>query len=193
MLKYNETGIPDNYSKELKMKNYDISRDNACYLLDIAIGAATDALKQLKSKDYPLAFVYKLPNDVFVAAGVVNYNKDKNWDYFWTFNKDDVPENAHILTVEDPKNCPYFRGFGTAKYGIGFRSFDAICVIIPDSLYIVSKWLDENAKEGETVSVQLEGTGIFSVTINDKGEKEKDIDVDGEYKVEVKDDIRHEE
>ena len=193
MLKYNETAIPDNFSKELKMKNFDLSRDSAHYIVDIAVGAITDALKQLKSKEYPVAFILELPNNEFVAAGVIEYNDDKNWNYFWTFTKDEVPEDAHILKIDDPKNAQYFRGFGSAKYGIGFHSFDALVSIIPESVYMISKWLDENAKEDDKVEVELDGTGIFAVTLNDKGEKEMTITIDPEYKVEIKDDIQYEE
>ena len=193
MLNYNETSMPDMFSKETKLNNFDVSRDAAHYVLDVTIGATTEALKQLKSKEYPLAFVYKTRKDEFIAAAVVNYNDKKNWDYFWTFDKAEVPENAHILTADDPKNASYFRGFGASKYGMGFDGVDAIYILTNNILYTISKWLDENAKDDETVEVELTGTGIFSVSVNDKGEKEKKIVVDGEYKVEVKDDDKYEE
>lgn len=194
MLKLMETQIPQIYSAELfNERGIDIAMEHTKLIGDVAFNAVTNCLADVKTKENPVSFVFEENNQEFIAAAVIQFieNDDDsnpgNWNYFWTFNKDDVPENSRKITAADVSLASYFRSISQSKYGVGFTDTECIFETTRFFFKVVSKWLDDNASETEERGVELEGVFIARVAVED-GEKVKSIEPDGEIKKMIKDD-----
>jgi hypothetical protein len=190
-----DTKIPMSYSSGLYSEaNYDIAAEHTDKILDVLVSGVTACLADIKSKDYPTAFVFKHAEKEFVIAAVVEYFKNEddpskpgNWNYSWTFDEKDIPENARICTPYDGSIASYFRSTGVSKYGMGFQAVNSMADIFIYLLRTISKWLDENAVEGEEAGVKLDNVIQFRVVI-ENGEKIKSAEPFGEIKQLIKDD-----
>ena len=195
MVKLNETNIPQNFSTGMyNDKGYDISRDHTSLVADVLFTGVSECLGDVKTKDQPVAFVFKKNNDEFIAAAVVQFidNKDDksktgSWSYTWTWNQDDVPNNSKIFGPEMPELGVYFRGVSKNKYGAAFRDQAAIIEVTRYFLETLSKWLEENVVETEEIAV--EEPGIFQAAICiENGQRVKSLVPEGEIKKLIKDD-----
>ena len=195
MVKLNETNIPQNFSTGMyNDKGYDLSRDHTSLVADILFTGVSECLGDIKTKEHPVAFVFKKNNDEFIAAAVVQYieNKDdKNkagaWSYVWTWDQDDVPKNARLVGPENAEMGVYFRGVSKNKYGAAFRDQAAIIEVTRYFLETLSKWLEENASESEEIAV--EEPGVFQAAIAiENGVRVKSLVPEGEIKKLIKDD-----
>ena len=195
MVKLNETNIPQNFSTGMyNDKGYDLSRDHTSLIADILFTGVSECLGDVKTKEHPVAFVFKKNNDEFIAAAVVQYieNKDdKNkagaWSYVWTWDQDDVPKNARLVGPENAEMGVYFRGVSKNKYGAAFRDQAAIIEVTRYFLETLSKWLEENASESEEIAV--EEPGVFQAAIAiENGVRVKSLVPEGEIKKLIKDD-----
>ena len=195
MVKLNETNIPQNYSTGLyNDKGYDLSRDHTSLIADILFTGVSECLGDVKTKEHPVAFVFKKNNEEFIAAAIVQFieNKDdKNkagaWSYTWTWNQEDVPKNARLIGPEDAEMGVYFRGTAKNKYGAAFRGQAAIIEVTRYFLETLSKWLEENAVETEEIAV--EEPGVFQAAISiENGVRVKSLVPEGEIKKLIKDD-----
>lgn len=195
MIKLMESQIPQNFSTGLyNEKSYDLSADHAHIVADILFCGVAECLGEIKNKDYPVAFVFEENNKDFIAGAVVEYfeneddkSKPGNWNYSWTWNKDDIPDNARIIRTTDTQFSSSFRGVSQSKWGIAFRDPAAITEVLRYFLATVKKWLDENANEAEEVGVEDEGVFQASVAV-ENGEKVFSIVPEGEIKKLIKDD-----
>ena len=171
MVKLNETNIPQNFSTGMyNDKGYDLSRDHTSLVADILFTGVSECLGDVKTKDHPVAFVFKKNNDEFIAAAVVQFisNKDDKgkagaWSYVWTWNAEDVPKNAKIFGPENAEMGVYFRSVSKNKYGAAFRDQAAIIEVTRYFLETLSKWLEENAK-----AILDENPGNYEAAANAK-------------------------
>lgn len=189
-----DTKIPNIYSTGLySEKGYDISWEHTNKVLDVIINGVTECLADIKSKDYPVVFMFKEGEKNFIAAAIVEYYKNEdetkpgNWNYSWTFNEEDIPENAQIKDPYDIKLASYFRAVGLNKYSMEFDKveYQGDCFVY--LLKVIKKYLDDNATEGEENGAKIDGLVQFRVAVED-GEKVMSIEVDGEIKQLIKDD-----
>ena len=194
ILKIDETQIPENYSHALyNEKEYDLAAEHTSKILDVIVNGVSNCLADVKSKDYPVAFTFKEANGDLIAAAVVEYHPsdDKsmpgNWSYIWTFDEKDIPEKSRIINISDVEMSSYFRGAGADKYGMGFKDQAALTELGKYIFKIISKWLDENAKEGEENGVMMDGVIQFRCGVED-GVIVKSIEPIGEIKTLIKDD-----
>lgn len=195
MIKLMESQIPQNYSMGMyNEKDYDTSPDFTNSIADILFTGVAMCLGAVKDTKFPSAFVFEENNKDFIAAAVVEYyeNKDDpslpgNWNYTWTWYKDDVPANSKIYRTTQPELSSYFRGVSQGKYGMAFKDTAAVTEVTRYLLVQIKKWLDENAKEGEEVGVEEEGVFQASVVI-ENGEKVFSLVPEGEIKKLIKDD-----
>ena len=174
-------------------KGFDVPAAFVPKLLDVTVVATTDALKDIKSKDYPVAFKYCKPNGDFICAGIVKFfpNEDKdnpgNWNYTWTFDEKDLEGIDHVRDPYDSALNSYFRGASISKYGFDAKESvyygDVACYLFQ----CIKKWLDDNAVEGEENGVALDGIIQFRVAV-EEGEKVMSAEPDSEIKVLIKDD-----
>ena len=139
-----------------------------------------------------LAFVFREQNEEFIAAAIIEFfegNKDEigNWSYTWTFNEEDIPENARKITPYDQEFLSFFRTSAYNKYGMIFDAPDYAGVMFGYLLSVIKKYLLDNASEAEEWGVKLDGVIQFRVVVED-GEKLLSAEADGEIKQIVKDD-----
>lgn len=194
MKDFNDTNIPQAYSTGLYGDmNYNIAKEHAWKIVDIMINGVTEVLKDVKSTNEPVAFVFR-KGELFEAGAVVEYfpNNDNpdtpgNWDYTWTWNEEDIPEGARLIKPYDAQYCSYFRTYGMTKHNMGFKTSEFQGDCMGYMLHTIKKWLDENASETEEVGVKIDGVVEFKVSV-ENGEKVFSIEVDGEIKQLIKDD-----
>ena len=194
MQKLTETSIPQNYSTGLYNEHaFDISVDIGIKMGSVIFEAVSTLLGEIKSKSHATAFVINDFNKEFLCAAVVEYEANEDpkepgsWNYFWTWNKEDVPEGAVTTGSEDASNSSFFRGVSQGKYAFGFQDVGCIHTMVTYYLKTVKKWLDENASDKEEVGVELEGVFQARVAV-ENGEKVMSIEADGEMKKLIKDD-----
>ena len=190
-----ETKIPQFYSTGLYSEaGYDLAQEHTDKILSVIVEGTTRCLADIKSKDFPVAFVFEEANKTFIAAAIVEYfpneddaTKPGNWNYSWTFNKEDIPENARICTPYDNELATYFRSVANTKFSMGFDSVESMGDIFRYLLKTIIKYLDDNASESEENGVKLDGVIQFRVAVED-GKKVMSAEPDGEIKQLIKDD-----
>ena len=177
-------------------KGFDVPADFVDKLLDVLVTATTDALADLKSTSYPVAFKFCKPNADFICAAVVQYfpntddeTKPGNWNYSWSFNEEDIPDNSSIKTPYDSELISYFRGTSISKYGFNAKESAYYGDTMVYILQMIKKWLDDNASVEEENGVSLDGVIQFRVAV-ENGEKIFSAEPDSELKVLIKDDSK---
>lgn len=192
---FKDTPIPKNYSTGLyHEKGYDLAADHTTKILEVMVLGVTECLASIKSKDYPVVYSFVEKNDEFIAAAIVQYfpneddaSKPGNWNYSWTFEKEDIPEGARVISSMDLEFLSYFRAVGMTKYGMVFEQPDFAGDLFRYLLALVKNYLSENASESDEKAVKYDGLIQFRVAVED-GEKVMSIEVDGEVKQLIKDD-----
>lgn len=194
MKKFMETTIPQNFSAGLyNERDYTVAAEHTGKIADVLFNGVTACLADIKSKSAPTAFMFEENNKEFIAAAVVQFvpNKDPenpgNWNYFWTFYKDDVPENSIKVSATDANLSSYFRGVSISKFSFGFQDVESLNELTRYLLKTIKEWLNDNAVEGEEVGVELEGVFQARVVV-ENGEKVYSIEPAGEIKKMIKDD-----
>lgn len=153
MKNINETKVPQSFTTGLYTeRNYDVAIDQTSTILDILIHGVTECLGSTKSKEAPVAFFFAERNGDFIGGAVVQFidnedGDDGNWQYFWTFEEGDIPENAKKFSVYDSQLASFFRGFSMNKYGMGFDNIDYIADIFIYLLSIIKLQLEHTAVE----------------------------------------------
>ena len=180
------SSVPEMYSKGLLEEfNKNLAGTWMGQVADILFTSTAKLLGQAKQQDHPVAFVFEKINKELVAAAIIQYfegkDKDKvgNWSLVWTFNEADIPENAQRISLDDPKTHSYFISYAGEKYGIRFKTEENLITVITYVLVCVKKWLDENAKEKEEVTIEHEGVFIARVSV-ENGEKVFALEATGE-------------
>ena len=191
-MEFMSTNLPHNISHGLyQEKGYDVAEAHIDKLFYITMFGVANVLKDLKDVSCPTAFTITTMKKP-IAAAIVEYFDNKsndpgNWSLVWTFNPDDIPENVKVINLKDPDTHSYFRMIAGEKYGMKFTDTTAIVTLISYCMEQLYKWLDENAKEGETVEIELDG--IFNAKVEiENGVKIFAIDPAGEVKTVIKDD-----
>lgn len=193
-MKILETTLPQNYSKGLfEEKNYDLAAEHTDKIAYILFTAVSNLLNGSKSKDRPVSFELNEVDGKVIAAAIVQYfpneddSKPGNWNLVWTFDEADIPENANRISITNPNSHSYFRSVAGDKYGIRFKDPTCLTTMLTYLVSQIRKWLDENAKEGEEVSVEQDAVFQARVAI-EGGQKVFSLEPAGEIKMLIKDD-----
>lgn len=189
-----ETKIPENYVHALYTeKELDLAEEHTDKVLSSIVNGVSECLGDIKSKEYPVAFVFEENNLEFIAGAVVEFHQNEespdqpgNWTYIWTFDKEDIPENARKVNI-DAKMATYFYGVANKKYTMGFKSLEDLIILSNYIFRFISSWLDDNAKEGEENGVQLKDVIVARCAV-ENDEIVKSIEPIGEVKVLIKGD-----
>ena len=193
MFEFMSTALPHNISHGLyHEKGYDLAEAHIDKLFTIIFYGAANILKDNKSKEAPTSFTITEIKDKPVAFATVQYfegNGDKpgNWSLTFGFNPEDIPANSTKIDLQNDLTHSYFRMVAGEKFGLKFIDRDSIIDLITFAMEQLYKWLDENAKEGEVVGVELDGVFTATVEVVD-GVKVFAIDPAGEVKTIIKDD-----
>lgn len=193
-MEFNSTNLPQNISAGLyNDQSYDYDAIHVDKLFYTLFYSVSYILREIKSKDHPVAFVITDIKDNEIAAAIVEYFEGEednpgNWSLVWTFNMDDIPANAEKKTLQNDLYHPHFKAVAGEKYGMAFIDRTAIIVLMTYIVEQLYKWLDENAKENEVVEITLDGVFTAKVEVVD-GKKEFAIIPAGEVKTIIKDDL----
>jgi len=192
-MEFNSTNLAHNISSGLyNEKGYDVAETHIEKLYYTLFYGVAGVLKDNMSKEAPTSFLITEVTGKPIAAATVEYfdgegDNPGNWSLVWTFNPNEIPSNAIKIDLQNDLTHSYFREIAGNKYGMRFRDKSAIVVLmtyITEQLY---KWLDENAKEGEVVEIELDNIFTAKVEVVD-GVKVFAIDPAGEVKTIIKDD-----
>ena len=190
-----DTSFPENYSRGLYDNfNFDLNATHTGTIADVIFSSIASVLNNVKNPNNPSAFIINKQDGSFIAAAVCQYFKNEedekkpgNWSLIFTFNEEDIPENAAIYKLTDSQTHSHFRAIAGDKYHFQFATPESV-IILPSYFFTqLYKWLDENAKENEEVCINFEGVFQARVAI-EGGEKVFAVEPDGEIKVLIKDD-----
>ena len=193
-MKLFDTSLPQMYSKALfEEACFDLAPEHTDKIYDTLFTGVANLLGAVKSLEKPAVFEIKNLNGNVVAAAIVQYFKADddtnpgNFSLVWTFDEADIPENAVIMNFDNTQTHPYFIATAGSKYGIKFKHSAALVNCLVYSVVELKRWLDENAKDGEVVSVEQDGVFQARVEVQN-GVKIFAIEPDGEIKNLIKDD-----
>lgn len=187
-----ETTIPEAWSQELDDKYDNVLHPTNCEKIAVTlIEGVTTCLNAMKRVDKPLAFVFERINETFIAGAIVEYHGGKsddpgNWSYIWTFDPDDIPENAKIVKVTDVVTHSFFTSVSMRKYSFTLAA-ESIAIIYTVLVETISKYLDDNASKDDINGIEIPGMFIAQSTI-EGDEIVKSAEPIGEMKVLIKDD-----
>ena len=198
MLNLMETSIPELYSRGLyDERGYDLGAAQTDKIASIMFIGVSEALRDIKSKDYPVAFLFEEKNGDLNAAAIVRFIPNEtpdlpgHWNYVWAVNKNDIPENARIIRLSDNDFQVYFRTVAAQRFTIGFKDPVALTEVGNYLMKQINKWLSDNAKADDVIGVQLEGVFQARAEVEDN-EVIKTIEVIGETKAIIKSDADNE-
>lgn len=186
-----------NFSEQCKANGMDVTTSEAEWFTKVLAMGITNFLRLAKSQAAPTAVVIDdLKGNTLLAACVTFIpaeNSDEvaagSWNYFWTFNKEDIPEGAIIKPVTDTAVVEAISDTGYKMVRMSFSSSTFVSKLAIYFANLLIDTLDQNAPatEGEDWAIELDGYFNASVAIED-GKKVMAIEPIGELKVKIKDD-----
>ena len=191
---FKDSSVPQSYSMGAYSEmNYNVANQHVWKVLDTMIHGTTEILRDIKSQEQPVAYIYT-KGDTFLIGAYVEFfpneddpTKPGNWTYTWTFDETDIPENARRVTSYDATYLSYFRTYGANKHDMYAKTSDMNGDLNGYMIVMIRKWLDENASESDVVVLRLDGIVDFKVQV-ENGEKIFACIQDGEITQRIKDD-----
>ena len=194
-MNFKETSIPVNYALSLKDKaSMDLNANDADKIYATLFSAVSRYLSAIKSKENKdSALVINDLKGNFLFAGIVSYHENENvdmpgnWSYEMTFNEEDIKDVKDIRLSNDTQFDIIAANSAYQLYCMKFVSHMYMHDMFIEAINTLVKYLDENAREGEVVEVELPGYFTATVEVRD-GKKEFAIVPDGAMKRIIKDD-----
>lgn len=192
-MKFSDTKLPIYWSDRLYQEhqfNFDGAHLDKCvYTLFVA---TADLLNKNKSKDKPTSLIFEKMNNVFLAAATVEFipgenGEPGNWTLSWTFDENDLPANTQKNYFNNVLSFSYFKAASISKWGMNFKTDSNLVIIMLECLEDIKHWLDENAKEGEEVSIEFPDICVGRVIV-ENGVKIFGLEAEGPVKMGIKDD-----
>ena len=198
MVNLMDSSLPAMWSKIIyDQDGYVISANHCDKVAYCLFTGASQALSGMKSKDYPVAYTFESANGEFLAAGIAEWiepvedeKQPGHWNYVWTLDRSDIPDNARVNSITNPMTWSYFRGVAGQKYAMAFEP-NSEGALFTRLIAVILQWLDDNASEDEEVGIMLDGVFQARVAVED-GEKVKAIEMIGETKQIIKFDMDNE-
>jgi hypothetical protein len=190
--KFKETSILEDYSKVLAKNCITLGPSITPYIATVLFDGVSRCLGAIKNQNKPKAIIFRSMDHSFLAGAKVEYiagddPTSSRWDYVWTFYEKDL-EGADIIDASSNSMIlTYFESSGINLYKMKFAGADTCATMMALLVEMIKKWLTENAVEGETTGLELEGA--FRAIVTKKGEElEYGLIPDGEMKRLIKDD-----
>lgn len=193
-MKLTESKLLQNFTTALRGQlGLEATDDDAANFYEVIFAATSDFLRVTKSKDKKIALLFEDLKGNMLAAAVVEYNVNEgddegqdNWNYYWTFDKADV-EDATTYSASQQQIQSTFTRRAATMHHMEINVPTTLARMISLAISILSDYLDENAKAGETFSVEHEGFFVARCEVD--GEiVVKAVVPDGAMKVLIKDD-----
>lgn len=190
-----ETQMYQSVITEAGLIGWDLTLTEVDMLTKITFNGITDYLSLSKNKDVPQVVLVQDIKGNNIAFGCVHYDRaegdeeaDGSWEYFWSFNTEDIPENATVYTIDNEAVLKVIakRGHNMARLTLGVLNYLAIITVI--IINAVRDTLDQqNLANEESFTLDLPGFYEATVTV-ENGEKVFSILPKEEMKVLIKDD-----
>ena len=195
MKKFMETSIPEIYSRGLDdEKCLTVGSNHVDKVATVLFTGVSNCLKAIKSKEKPAVFKFSDLKDDTIAFAVVAYHpneddktKPGNWSYIWSFDDEDMPDDATVVNIKDGLTHPYFVSVAGNRYNMGFRRDDILIELMTYLLQTIKKYLIDNATAEDVTGVELDGVFQARSAIEDN-EVVCSIEVIGETKAIIKSD-----
>ena len=192
-----ETTLPNSlYQNTLGKFNLDVPADRVPMVYEILFTSTARFLSAHKSKKNPVALVYNnLVSNDFQFAGIVSYHEPEeatqsgNWTLEFTFDEEDIKDVPKVVKATESVAEVITGQTSADLFRITYREPTVMAKTNTSALDSLIEWLDQNAKEGEVVEIELENVFSARVAIED-GEKVFSIIPDGSLKRIVKDDCK---
>lgn len=194
-VKFDETKIPENYSKTLISKNFSFPAPFVGKIGKVLMDGISRCLGSIKEIDRPHGIVFRTLNGTFLAAGIVQFNRNEddpdnlsagNWSYTWTFKEEDL-DGVNTIESTNQLVTPFIESSGVNLFQMKFNDSSIATMMITLFIEMLSAWLRENAKEGEIVTIELPGAFKASAEVNE-GKVEIGLTPDGNVKTLIKGD-----
>ena len=187
-----DTSLPKNISQGLYQEKCfdvpDVFMDKVYYVLFYGVSRV---LSRIKDKTKPAVFEISEISGKPIAAAICEYYEGGegpgNWSLVWTFNKEDIPADCIKVDMQNSLVDSDFDIVAGEKFGMIFENKSCRVTLLTYIVEQLYKWLDENAKEGSSVEIDLEGVFKATVEVID-GKKVMSIEPSGEVKTLIKDD-----
>ena len=201
IIKFEETTIPQNYVGRLeKDHSLGVEPKMARFTAEILLSSIAKFLT-LTTREEDTALIVDDESGNLLLAGILSYHKGDeesdmpgNYSFVLTVNDDDLKDikESNKYSISDNKFIQVAGAEAYELHSIRFVQPQYAVIMLRTVIQMVLEWLDLNAKEGEELSVELDGYFIATVGIED-GEKIISITPDGALKRKIKDDAGLEE
>lgn len=200
-MKFEETSIPQSISVLESGKGYNVDANEVHFLVKTYIAGISDFCSLVRTKAHPSVVMVQDLKGNFIFAAIVTHNDAEesdeaasgNWNYVFTFNKDDITEDAVVYQISTAQVSDTIakRGFDLCRLTFTEAGFCAELAI--DVFNCIKNFLDQNAPstEGDKFEIELDGYFSASVVI-ENGEKVFSIMPKGEMKTLIKNDEENE-
>lgn len=192
-MKLTESTILQNYAVSLKGQiGLECDNDEACKFFEVVLTAVSDFLRITKSKEQKTALTIEDLKGNLLMAAVVEYNENEeedaqgNWNYYWTFDPEDI-KDANTYSVSQAQVQSLFIKRAASMYHMEINNQSALTRMVALVASTISDYLEQNAKAGETVTVEHDGYFVASAAVEDDAVV-KSFLPDGAMKVLIKDD-----
>lgn len=194
--KFKETSIPELYSKLLAENLLTLRPEHVDKIYTVLFDAVTEALAKFKDQTAKKGIVFRTLDGTFIAGAAISYIGDGDadsasgqWNYSWTTDEKDFEDVVEPIDIRSNGLMGQMFGqVGFRLYSFKFVDSDVISVMMNLCIETIINWLRDNVKDGEPVTLELEG--VFSATAEVvDGEIEIGIVPDGKVKQLIKDDL----
>lgn len=194
-LEMKDTPMYSNMQTEAASLSWDLSLSECDLVTKTMFNGITDFLNITKTKDTPIVVMVQDVKGEKIAFGCVKYDKsednessDGSWEYFWSFNPDDVPEGATVYVIDQQpvQKVIAKRGHNMCQMVVGVLNYlSVLCCITFNILHDTLDQMD--IAEGDECTIELPGFFEASVSV-ENGEKVFSITPKEEMKVLIKSD-----
>ena len=138
----------------------------------------SEFLKTVKSPKTPMAFTITDTEGNFIAGAYVVYNESPdttdeasgNWNYAWTFYKDDIPENATVYDIKSETTHKIITDAAFKYASAVYYGGEAIIDMFTICFSVLKDYLLEVATEDDVY--EMEDPGVFEAQAKiENGEK----------------------
>lgn len=189
-----ETQMYQTIITEAALVGWDLTPTETDMLVKVTFNGITDYLALGKNKTVPQVVLVQDIKGNNIAFGCVKYvpsEEDEeagSWEYYWSFDTDDIPENAAVYTIDNEavQKVIAKRGHNMCRMVVGVLNYLSIATVI--IFNALKDTLDQqNTVNGESFTIELPGFYEATIAI-ENGEKVFSITPKEEMKVLIKDD-----
>ena len=191
-MKLAESVVVQNFQLALRGQlALDASDKNVLDFCETVVAGTSDFLKSVAAKGKKVALSFADLKGNMILAAVLEYNENEeegqdNFNYYWTFDNADI-EDAVVYDVTQPNIQAVFVKRAAEMAHMKFTTPGSLPRMLTIFASSINDYLDQNAKPGETVTIEHEGFFVAEATV--EGETiVKSFLPDGAMKKLIKDD-----